>query len=94
MLVELARQAEALGYDSVWAGDSLLAKPRAEPLTLLAGVATATERVELGTAVLIASQRNPEQLAQASATLDALSGGRFILGIGAGLNWGVALLRL
>lgn len=83
-LVALARQAEALGYDSVWAGDSLLAKPRAEPLTLLAGVATATERVELGTAVLLASQRNPEQLAQASATLDAMSGGRLILGIGAG----------
>lgn len=83
-LVELATKAEALGYDSVWAGDSLLAKPRAEPLTLLAGVAAATERVELGTAVLIASQRNPEQLAHAAATLDALAGGRFILGIGAG----------
>lgn len=83
-LVDLARGAEALGYDSVWAGDSLLAKPRAEALTLLAGVASATERVELGTAVLIASQRNPEQLAQAVATVDALSGGRFILGIGAG----------
>ena len=39
-LVDLARGAEALGYDSVWAGDSLLAKPRAEPLTLLAGVAS------------------------------------------------------
>lgn len=83
-LVELAVQAEALGYDSVWAGDSLLAKPRAEPLTLLAGVAAATERVEIGTAVLLASQRNPEQLAQATATLDALAAGRFILGIGTG----------
>ena len=83
-LIALARRAEALGYDSVWAGDSLLAKPRAEPLTLLAGVAAATERVELGTAVLIASQRNPEQLAHASATVDALAGGRFILGVGAG----------
>lgn len=83
-LVALAKQAETLGYDSVWAGDSLLAKPRAEPLTLLAGVAAVTERVELGTAVLIASQRNPEQLAHAGATLDALSGGRFILGVGAG----------
>lgn len=83
-LVALAQQAEALGYDSVWAGDSLLAKPRAEPLTLLAGVAAATERVELGTAVLIASQRNPEQLAHGCATVDALAGGRFILGVGAG----------
>ena len=83
-LVELAVEAEAAGYDAVWAGDSLLAKPRAEPLTLLAGVATATQNIELGTAVLIASQRNPEQLAQAAATLDALSDGRFILGVGAG----------
>lgn len=83
-LVDLAVAAEHAGFDSVWAGDSLLAKPRAEPLTFLAGVAAATERVELGTAVLIASQRNPEQLAQAAATLDALSGGRFILGVGAG----------
>lgn len=83
-LVDLAVQAETQGYDSVWAGDSLLAKPRAEPLTLLAGVAAATERVEIGTAVLLASQRNPEQLAQATATLDALAGGRFILGIGTG----------
>ncbi|MEM7091491.1 MAG: LLM class flavin-dependent oxidoreductase [Actinomycetota bacterium] len=83
-LVDLARQAEALGYDSVWAGDSLLAKPRAEPLTLLAGAAAATDRVEIGTSVLLPSQRNPEQLAHAAATLDALSGGRFILGIGAG----------
>lgn len=83
-LVELAKQAESLDYDSVWAGDSLLAKPRAEPLTLLAGVAAVTERVELGTAVLIGSQRNPEQLAQAVATLDALASGRFILGLGAG----------
>lgn len=83
-LVRIAVEAEELGYDSVWVGDSLLAKPRAEPLTVLAGVATATSRIELGTAVLIASQRNPEQLAQAAATLDALSGGRFILGVGAG----------
>lgn len=83
-LVELAVRAEEAGFDSVWAGDSLLAKPRAEPVTLLAGVATATSRVRLGTAVLLPSLRNPEQLAQATATLDALSGGRFILGVGGG----------
>ena len=83
-LVDLAIRAEDLGFDSVWAGDSLLARPRAEPLTLLAGVATQTSDIELGTAVLLPSLRNPEQLAQATATLDALSGGRFILGVGAG----------
>lgn len=83
-LVSFARQTEDLGYDSVWIGDSLLAKPRADPLTLLAAVAAATETVTIGTAVLIASQRNPEQLAQAVATVDALSDGRLVLGVGAG----------
>ncbi len=83
-LVDLAVQAESLGFDSVWAGDSLLARPRAEPLTLLAAVAARTERVQLGTAVLLPSLRNAEQLAQSTATLDAVSGGRFILGLGAG----------
>ena len=83
-LVELAVRIEAAGFDSVWAGDSLLARPRAEPLALLAGVATRTTSVEIGTAVLLPSLRNPEQLAQGTATVDALSGGRFILGIGAG----------
>ncbi len=83
-LVELAVRAEEAGFDSVWAGDSLLARPRADPLTLLSGVATVTSRVELGTAVLLPSLRNPEQLAQAAGTLDAMSGGRFILGIGGG----------
>lgn len=83
-LVAIAAQAESAGYDSVWVGDSLLAKPRAEPLTTLAAVATATQSVTVGTAVLIASQRNPEQLAQAAATVDALSGGRLVLGVGAG----------
>ncbi|HEV3102855.1 MAG TPA: LLM class flavin-dependent oxidoreductase, partial [Candidatus Dormibacteraeota bacterium] len=51
-VVEAARRAEEAGYDSVWAGDSLLARPRGEPITLLAGVAGATSRVTLGTAVL------------------------------------------
>lgn len=83
-LVALAKDAEAAGFDSVWAGDSLLAKPRAEPITLLAGIATATERVQLGTAVMLSAMRNPVQLAQAAATTDALSGGRLILGIGGG----------
>lgn len=83
-LVAIAKQAESLGYDSAWIGDSLLAKPRAEPLTTLAAIAAATDSISLGTAVLIASQRNPEQLAQATATVDALSDGRLILGIGAG----------
>jgi alkanesulfonate monooxygenase SsuD/methylene tetrahydromethanopterin reductase-like flavin-dependent oxidoreductase (luciferase family) len=83
-LVEWAVRAEELGFDAVWIGDSLLAKPRAEPLSVLAAVAAATERVDLGTAVLLASMRTAAQLAQQAATVDALSGGRLILGVGAG----------
>ena len=47
-LLRMAEQIEALGYDSVWVGDSLLARPRFEPLTLLAAVAARTTRVALG----------------------------------------------
>jgi len=62
-LVEAAVEAEKAGYDSVWVGDSLLARPRGEPLTLLAGIAGATERVRLGTAVLLPLLRHPVSLA-------------------------------
>jgi len=81
-LLGLAERAEALGYDSVWVGDSLLARPRHEPLALLAGVAGRTRRVELGTAVLLSALRNPVLLAHQVATLDQVSEGRFILGVG------------
>ena len=52
-ILTLAEKAEGLGFDSVWVGDSLLARPRHEPMTLLAGVAGRVGRVELGTAVLL-----------------------------------------
>ena len=81
-LLRLAEQAEALGYDSVWVGDSLLARPRHEPLTLLGGVAGRTRRVKLGTAVLLPALRNPVVLAHQVATLDQVSEGRLILGVG------------
>lgn len=81
-LLALAEKAERLGYDSVWVGDSLLARPRHEPLTLLAGVAGRTRRVELGTAVLLPALRNPVLLAHQVATLDQVSEGRLILGVG------------
>ena len=83
-LVDLAVRAEQAGFDAAWIGDSLLAKPRAEPLSVLAAVAVATERIDIGTAVLLASMRNPVRLAQQAATVDALSNSRLILGIGAG----------
>src|ERR1700733_5456056 len=81
-LLALAEHAEALGYASVWVGDSLLARPRHEPLTLLAGVAGRVKRVQLGTAVLLPALRNPVLLAHQVATLDQVSEGRFILGVG------------
>ncbi len=83
-IVDAARHAEQAGYDSVWAGDSLLARPRAEPLSLLSAVAGATTRVSLGTAVLLPLLRHPLSLAHALSTLDRLSRGRVIVGIGPG----------
>lgn len=83
-LVALGARAEELGFDSVWVGDSLLSKPRYEPLTLLAALSQRTQRVELGTACLVTTLREPVQLAQAWATVDVLSGGRTILGACAG----------
>ena len=86
-LVEFARVAEAEGFDSVWAGDSLVARPRLEPLTLLAGVATACPTVTLGTAALTGALRHPLLAAHAIATLDQLAEGRLILGLGAGFPY-------
>jgi alkanesulfonate monooxygenase SsuD/methylene tetrahydromethanopterin reductase-like flavin-dependent oxidoreductase (luciferase family) len=83
-VVEAARRAEEAGFDSVWAGDSLLARPRGEPLTLLAAAAAVTSHVRLGTAVLLPLLRHPLSMAHAVATLDRISSGRFILGIGPG----------
>src|SRR4030095_11859178 len=81
-LLELAERAERLGFDSVWAGDSLLARPRHEPLTLLAAVASRVRRIDIGTAVLLPALRNPVLLAHQVATLDQVAEGRLILGVG------------
>ncbi len=81
-MLTLAERAAGLGFDSIWVGDSLLARPRHEPLTLLAGVAGRVPGVELGTAVLLPALRNPVVLAHQIATLDQVSEGRFILGVG------------
>jgi len=80
----LAERAEALGFCSLWVGDSITAKPRLEAVTTLAAVAARTHRVRLGTAVLLAALRHPILLAHSIANLDWLSGGRVILGIGYG----------
>ena len=86
VLVDTAVEAERLGFQSVWAGDSLLARPRGEPLTVLAAVAGATKRVRLGTAVLLPLLRRPVQLAHVLATLDRVSLGRLIAGVGPGAD--------
>ncbi|GAA2397846.1 LLM class flavin-dependent oxidoreductase [Actinomadura vinacea] len=83
-LVEQARRAEALGFDSVWAGDSPLTRPRADPLLLLSAVAVATRGITLGTAVLLPALRHPILLAHQIATLDRLAGERLIVGMGGG----------
>jgi alkanesulfonate monooxygenase SsuD/methylene tetrahydromethanopterin reductase-like flavin-dependent oxidoreductase (luciferase family) len=81
-LLALAERAEESGFDSVWVGDSLLARPRHDPLTLLAAVAARTRRVQLGTAVFLPALRNPVVLAHQLATLDQISEGRLVLGAG------------
>src|SRR5262249_21872031 len=78
----LAEQAERLGFSSVWVGDSLTARPRHAPLTPLAAVAARTRRVTLGTAVLLPALRHPLVLAHLVATVDRVSEGRLILGVG------------
>ena len=81
-LLTLAERAESLGFDSIWVGDSVTARPRHDPLTLLAAVAARTKKAELGTAVLLPALRNPVLLAHQVATVDRISEGRLILGIG------------
>jgi alkanesulfonate monooxygenase SsuD/methylene tetrahydromethanopterin reductase-like flavin-dependent oxidoreductase (luciferase family) len=81
-MLAMAERAEAAGFDSVWIGDSITARPRHEPLTLLAAVAARTTRVSLGTAVLLPALRNPVVLAHVVGTLDRIAEGRLILGVG------------
>jgi probable F420-dependent oxidoreductase len=95
--VRLARLAEDLGYTSWWAGEHVvLPSPRVaespmeptdpilDPLVHLSYVAAVTQRLELGTGIVILPQRNPLVLAKQAASLDVLSGGRLLLGVGAG----------
>lgn len=81
-IYDLADRAEALGFHSVWVGDSVVAKPRLDALTTLAAVGARTQRIRLGTAVYLAALRNPVLVAHTVATIDWLSQGRVDLGIG------------
>jgi probable F420-dependent oxidoreductase len=92
----LARRAEELGYESWWVGEHVVvptgpgprpmdpADPMLDPLVHLAYVAAVTERLWLGTGIIILPQRNPLVLAKQVASLDVLTGGRLLLGVGAG----------
>ncbi|GAA3534837.1 LLM class flavin-dependent oxidoreductase [Nonomuraea rosea] len=82
-LVGFGVQAERLGFDSLWANDTLLGA-RIEPLAMLAALAAATERVTLGTAALLPAFRRPVTAAQELASIDHLSAGRLTVAVGAG----------
>jgi alkanesulfonate monooxygenase SsuD/methylene tetrahydromethanopterin reductase-like flavin-dependent oxidoreductase (luciferase family) len=83
-LLHMAERAEKLGYDSIWVGDSLTARPRIDALTTLAAVGARTQRVRLGTAIFLAALRHPVMLAYQIASLDWMTGGRIDLGVGYG----------
>ena len=89
-ILAMARRAEELGFDSLWVADHLLMRDEQgtsapwEAFSLLAALAASTSRVELGPLVACASFRNPALLAKMADTLDEISGGRFVLGLGAG----------
>ena len=81
----LAAEAEALGFDSLWAGDHIaFPAPILDPLLVLACFASHTQRVRLGTCVYLLPLRHPTTVAKLVASLDFISGGRVIFGIGVG----------
>lgn len=89
----VARQAEADGFDSIWLADHLMYRYEGEPTrgiwecwSMLAALAEATKRVELGTLVICNSFRHPAILAKMATAVDEVSHGRLTLGVGAGWN--------
>jgi probable F420-dependent oxidoreductase len=92
-LISMTKAAEAVGFDSVWLGDHLLydlpdgtARGPWEVYTSLAALAAVTERVQLGSLVSSLGFHDPAMLAKMAATIDAVSAGRLVLGVGSGWN--------
>ena len=83
-LLSFAQEAETAGYDSLWTGDSLLARPRLDPFVVLSAAAAVTSRITLGTAALTAALRQPVIGANLVASLDHATAGRLVIGLGAG----------
>jgi alkanesulfonate monooxygenase SsuD/methylene tetrahydromethanopterin reductase-like flavin-dependent oxidoreductase (luciferase family) len=84
--LEQVRLARAVGFRSIWAGQHFLSSPfgMLQTVPLLARLAAAAEGMTVGTAVLLLPLLNPVELAEQAATLDAIAGGRFVLGVGLG----------
>jgi len=94
-LLDMTRAIEDLGYDSVWLGEHLLyrwpdrpSRGPWEAWSMLAAIAASTNRIEFGPLVACTAFHNPAILAKQAATIDEISGGRLILGLGAGWNEG------
>jgi len=83
-ILDFARAAEDCGFDSVWTGDSMFARPRLDPLIVLAATATVTTRLTLGTAAYTAALRHPLTAVTMISSLDQLTGGRLELALGSG----------
>ncbi|MDJ1135793.1 LLM class flavin-dependent oxidoreductase [Streptomyces iconiensis] len=83
-LLAFARDAQQWGFDSLWAGDSLTARPRLDPLVVLSAAGAVTSGITLGTAALTAALRHPLISANMLASLDHVCASRLILGLGSG----------
>ena len=97
VLSDLAIEAERAGYDGVFVWDHMLRagppRPMADPWVALAAVAARTRRIRLGPLITPVARRRPQKLARETTTLDHLSRGRLVLGVGLGVNTGGELSR-